>query len=642
MITKFRFIIISIVFPIISSSGQKLEIADIQGKNLISSFTGQSVTLDSNIITATGPGYFFIQTPDNRKPSPQLGSYGVQVYTGQFLNFKSGDWVTLTGTVEEYLSMTRIVSSPSQIKNLGSSGQIPMAVELRPNFPSPDSIDQPDLEKVEGMIIKFTGKSSAPTSFNGLTPLTIGQRPFREPGIVYPGKQGLPVWDGNPEIFWFDPDGLSSLPNIYVPSFTTVEATAIITQNGTSYRALPLEYKVVELPADRPVRRPKSNEVCIGSFNLLQEASSSANFDTRAEKWAAYILQYLNAPDIIALQEVTGQNTLDKLVEKLNDKQPSAGYKGYLGQGTDQLKVAYLVKSSFPIQQPPMPLGISERFENGSLHDRPPLLLKVPISESIQLNLINIHMRSLNGIEGDRSDFVKGKRNAQAISVARMLQGFEGENLLVVGDFNAFPFSDGYVDVTNQLTGLTSLGAEYPTTEIISPPLSNFSTSNLSPQEQYSFTFEGNAELIDQCIGRLHTGLNLTEIQYGRGNADYPELFLTDASNTFHSSDHDGMVIYLDTSGINSTKNLQPVNWKLTYPSPFFSGDCIQISGLEQEQISIQLLDSHGRVLKTVKGKSGDCLPIYTEPVSKGVYFIRSSNGKVQRIDKMLVVGGRP
>ena len=34
------------------------------------------------------------------------------------------------------------------------------------------------------------------------------ERAYREPGIEYPGLPGLPVWDGNPELFEVNADGL--------------------------------------------------------------------------------------------------------------------------------------------------------------------------------------------------------------------------------------------------------------------------------------------------------------------------------------------------------------------------------------------------------------------------------------------------
>ncbi len=68
------------------------------------------------------------------------------------------------------------------------------------------------------------------------------------------------------------------------------------------------------------------------------------------------------------------------------------------------------------------------------------------------------HTRSLGGVDdlfdGDR---VRQKRFEQAQSIAQKAQGFQTANptppLVLIGDYNGFQFTDGYVDVIGQIAG---------------------------------------------------------------------------------------------------------------------------------------------------------------------------------------------
>src|SRR3546814_18717216 len=81
---------------------------------------------------------------------------------------------------------------------------------------------------------------------------------------------------------------------------------------------------------------------------------------------------------------------------------------------------------------------------------------------SLPLTAIVVHQRSLNSAEEDSPSGVRvrAKRQEQARFLANLVQGRQvadpSERTVVLGDFNAFEFNDGYGDSTGTVTSLPS------------------------------------------------------------------------------------------------------------------------------------------------------------------------------------------
>ena len=64
------------------------------------------------------------------------------------------------------------------------------------------------------------------------------------------------------------------------------------------------------------------------------------------------------------------------------------------------------------------------------------------------------HLRSLSGIDGADGERIRAKRRAQAEFLAALIQARQAtERVISVGDYNAFPFNDGLVDVVGTVKG---------------------------------------------------------------------------------------------------------------------------------------------------------------------------------------------
>jgi len=122
----------------------------------------------------------------------------------------------------------------------------------------------------------------------------------------------------------------------------------------------------------------------------------------------------------------------------------------------------------------------------------------------------------------------------------------QGERVVLVGDFNAFQFSDGYVDVLGILTGAPTADATVmPKPDLVEPNLVNM-TDQAPAAGQYSCVFEGNAQQLDHVLMTRDLLPRLAGARYAvaRLGADFPEAFYNDGARPERVSDHDAPVAY--------------------------------------------------------------------------------------------------
>lgn len=607
----------------------ELEIWQIQGSGNVSPHAGSVVRTSSNIVTAVNAASFYMQTPPARSDQNPNTSDGIMVYTGFRPSLQVGDLVTVTGKVQEYFTQTEFGADNISITVVGSGQPVPDPVVVNGQFPGTDPGAVPDLERVEGMLVQINGISTGPTGNNGRFPMRGGgERAFREPGIRYPGLDGYPVWDGNPEVFWFDPDGLGAPDNRLVAGGTLVTATALINGNSWGYLALPLEYTLEGGVGLRPVRDKRADEITVASLNSLRLIFGSGGYGDRVKKTARYIQELMRFPDIIGFQEVGSKRVLDDLAVQLELLDNSMAYDAYLIAADGDIQTGFLVKKNLFSSATVTALGRDETYGSGArLHDRPPLLLEVQLNGGQILRVINLHLRSLNGIEGDDGDRVREKRYEQAVSVANMVQQLRDENLVLLGDFNAFEFTDGYVDVVNQIQGTNSLGALFPLENIVQPPLRNLTLTHQPPAEHYSYVFDGSAQMLDHCLANELPGFVARELAFARGNADQPEAYFDDYQVVNRASDHDGFVLFLSTdTSVPVGSVVRPV-FNLTMPNPIQAGQVIRIDWEEDEAYTLYLLDAMGRICSETHVKGRYLTMTWPEGLMPGLYFLQLSSG---------------
>ncbi|WP_100658159.1 Ig-like domain-containing protein [Alteromonas flava] len=537
-----------------------VEIFDIQSAGMQSPFEGGFVKSLGNIVTAIDSNGFFMQTPVSRSDNDVETSDGIFVFTGSAPSVMVGDEVNVVGQVIEFFDFTEF-SNGTQVTVVSNGNALPPVVEFDENTPSRVQ-PQPEneMERFEGMIVSFDGIASAATDRFGDTAVVVGEtRAFREPGIEYPGIAGLPVWDGNPEIFELNPDGLL-LANQSLFAGQRVSATGPLGYSFGDYQVWPTELTIGETPdLLAPVRTKAAGEMTVGALNMFRPSQVANVYAERLRKISQFVREVMHAPDILAVSEVESLEVLATIAEQINNDDPSINYTAYLEEGNDigGIDVGFLVRSYVEMDAV-VQYGKDTIFEyDGSLlNDRPPLLFKGRVVENgsdFPIQVLVVHNRSLSRV--DSSDRVRNKRLQQAQFVAEIVQDIQTNepdvNLVVTGDFNAYQFTDGYVDVVGHIAG-TAVATDnllWQSSPVF-PVLTN-QVNEIAADEQYSFVFGGSAQVLDHALTTANLSRLVTDFEYARGNSDSPANLVNNDANALRASDHDGLVLFVQMDSDN-------------------------------------------------------------------------------------------
>jgi len=582
------------------------EIYEIQGDGLVSPFVGQTVRTEDNAVTALATDGFFIQTPDFRSDGNVDTSDGIFVFTDSAPTVAVGDRVDVTGSVAEFFFFTELNSPTVTILGAGS---VPQAINFNATVPSLDPTFPScaiEFECYEGMLVEVAeGTVTGPNQRFGSDPfaemhiVAYLDRAFREPGVEFPGlgMPSIPTWDGNPEVFELDPDKLG-LPNQILPAGSTFSATGVLGFEFGGYELWPTGLTVIDpVVLPRMVWPREPGEFTVATLNLFRLfddmddppsfgatgeerndfVANAAAYTTKLVKLSAHIREVLDAPDVLAVQEAEKLGVLEDLAAQIATDEPGISYTAYLIEGNDvgTIDIGFMVRDRVTVDSVTQ-LGYDELFswDGSPLHDRPPLLLEGSCQlefGSSPISVLGVHNRSLSGID-DSSDGerVRLKRYEQAESIATMIQDLQitdpGIPLAVVGDFNAFEFTDGYVDSVGIIKGdfepaESLICATEPCADLVEPDLTN-QVLKLLPDERYSFIFRGSAQVLDHALTSVSLDPEITALTYGRGNADAAVEFGNDDFTSgivpLRASDHDGLVLYLlkDEDGDGVPNNL--------------------------------------------------------------------------------------
>jgi len=617
-------------------------IGNIQGNGRTSPLLNDFIRLKDVVVTATHRDMLFVQPKvDDGDPTT---SAGIMVIWSAAENFSVNDELVIEGIVREKDNNTVI---DAQSISLIAQQQLAIpAVQINNEFPGSQIRNVHALESVEGQLVSFTNLAIVAPSEGGDLAYVSGsdQRPLREPGIKFPGILNLPVWDGNPEVFYIVPNGLGLAANESLHANMKITGTGIIVEEEFNYAIYPIAYIVVEEEQPSIPTIPNEEEFNVASFNTLFLSEESSDYQLRLNKISNYIISQLALPDVIALQEVTGQQEFEDLAERLSSLSGEE-YTPLTENANLFLNNGYLIRNTFTVQKLEA-LGKNLSFEGGSLHDRPPLLLEGKVNTALgtqNLSILNLHQRSLSGITGNNSGFVKRKRSLQSISVSEMVKRLQDENknIIVVGDFNAFQFSDGYVDVVNQIAGTPTLDAEFPVQPQGIIPLLNISATVPAEQDRYSFVFRGNAQMLDHCLVSEFTDFEVSNFQFGRGNCDYPDAML-DQDVPFRASDHDGFSLFLNMNspviaGNPSVASAEAVQ----IPNPFNSNNEISIRIAEKQNVKATMFNMAGQLIYQYSlgaiMEDKVSLP-FIENLASGIYILKLTGRSLDVTRKLVIV----
>jgi len=547
-------------------------IHDIQGNGTVSPFNNQDVST-TGIVTALKSDGFFLQEPDATVDSDPATSEGLFVFTGALPTVAAGDAVTVIGTIGEFFNLTQVSSDSSDITVNTSGNTLPNPITITTTILDPAGTPA-QLEGFEGMRMSASSLTTTSPS-NGFgevfTVLTGVNRPFREAGIeqslsLPPGSPCcVPRFDENPELLMVDTDGQLGSTAITLTSFVTMtNVTGPLDFTFGNYKVLPDTPPTVTANLSATaVPAAATDEFTVASFNLENFFSTFGNFNTKLDKASLAIRNVMRSPDIIGVEEVGDLTTLQALATRLNtDSGGTLNYVAYLEEtdldAENDIDVGFLVNSALVNVTSVTQYGATETFINPlnnqaePLNDRAPLVLRAsvqsPTGSSFPVTVIVNHLRSLIDIDQDPGDGprVREKRRKQAEYLAGLIDSFQdAENLVVVGDFNAFQVNDGYVDVMGTIRGQPTNANEVvlASADLVDPNLTNL-LGTISADQQYSFVFEGNAQVLDHVLVDGEMLARTSRFAYARNNADFPDAFQSDGTRSERISDHDMPVAY--------------------------------------------------------------------------------------------------
>jgi predicted extracellular nuclease len=379
-----------------------------------------------------------------------------------------------------------------------------------------------------------------------------------------------------------------------IPAGSAISAEGVLGFEFGGYELWPTQLMVAAAPLPVPVRSREPLEFTVGSLNMFRffddvddPMTANANGEVirndfvvstdeylrRRDKFVGHILDVLGAPDILAVQEVEKIEVLQDLAADIAAVEPSVVYTAHLIEGNDigTIDVGFFTRETIAVDAVTQ-FGYTEilTFDGSLLNDRPPLMLEarcIADGADIPVKVIAVHNRSLSGIDDPNSGpRVRQKRLEQAQFVAQLVQDEQTADpdvaLVVVGDFNAFEFTDGYVDVVGQIAGDFDAAENLVSDlDLVDPNLTK-RVLTLPAGERYSFIFGGNAQTLDHALTTVGLDPRVMGFEFGRGNADAAVDLINDGTTpenlALRSSDHDGFVLYLteDLDGDGVVDNL--------------------------------------------------------------------------------------
>ncbi|MGA3129887.1 MAG: choice-of-anchor D domain-containing protein [Terracidiphilus sp.] len=338
------------------------------------------------------------------------------------------------------------------------------------------------------------------------------------------------------------------------------------------------EFRVAAYNIERFYNTNSADDIDYNPVTGETEKSSAVDvtptaYANRLAKVSLAIRHVLGNPDIVTLEEPENESVITDIAAQISADAQAAGeadpqYVAY-GTGTSYapytndasgVSVGFLVKSTVDtlnIQQ----FGASNLFTDPrdgatqqTLNDRPPLVLHAGIKRSgavdYPITVIVNHLRSLSD-ENDPSEgvFVRAKKELQAEFLAGLIQEYQaaGEHVVSVGDYNAFEFSDGYIDILGTITNQNVL----PSTQVVepgvaglvNPPATDLATL-LPADQRWSYQEYGNAQILDHIVATADLVAGGAHMAYGHLDSDQPVIAYNDPTTPARTSDHDAAVGY--------------------------------------------------------------------------------------------------
>ena len=572
------------------ATGSALTIMEIQGAAHLSAYDGQSVQTDG-VVTVVRNSSFYLQDPLG--DGNDATSDAVLVFTGATPTVAVGDAVTVVATVDEFypggfdsgnLSTTELIDATITINSsgnplpapivLGNNGRIPPNsvidndslgdVNLTPTFdPENDGIDF--YESVEAMLVQVNdAQVVGGTRFGEI--FVVGDFGANATGVAPSGGVVLSPGDFNPERISIDDAIVDDEPDASVGDTFTAPIVGVMDYSFGNFKLLnfdPLPALNSNFAAETTSLSGDETRLTVATFNVenLDPSDSQDKFDALASQ----IVNNLGAPAIISVEEIQdnsgatndGVTDASQTYQLLIDAVQAAGGPVYEyrdiapldltdgGQPGGNIRVGFLFRpdrvtfvdraGGDAVTDTAVSLGVTGvelsvspgRIDPTNVawdESRKPLVGEFVFGGE-KIIVVTNHFNSKGG---DNPLFGRVQPPVFASEVQRLQQaavvnGFVQDilaldpnaNVIVMGDLNDFQFSA-------------------PVDALEGSELNNL-IETLPANEQYTYQFEGNLQVLDHILVSDNLFNNyLTGVDAVHGNAELD----TDLRFT----DHDPMV----------------------------------------------------------------------------------------------------
>jgi uncharacterized protein len=448
-----------------------------------------------------------------------------------------------------------------------------------------------------GRVEEKTGASESDGVFYGVLKGT--PRPFREIGydiydfLTLPEKERdkikketpkIAVYDHNPERLRIESTAQLGAQPIDVTTYAEIKNLTGVVHYG--YRAYAIYVDADNKPTvsnyikAKVLPAPNERQFSIVSTNLerffddeddpaiKEPIITSEGFERRLKKVSLAIRSYMQTPDVVSVVEVENLAVLKKLADRINKDAEAAGkpnpnYEAFLADGNDigGIDSGFLVKRARVEALETKQFGKDDKFENPVskndvfLNDRPPFLLRASIkdpktNQPFEFTVIVNHLKSFRGYTNDKdAPFVQMKKKLQAEFlakyVAERLKANPNERILLVGDFNFYQFNDGIMDVIGVIKGKPAPKDSVlnSSEDLLNPDLTDL-VDMINVPDRYSYSFDGNAQVLDHFLVNDQFKRYLNGFGFARVNADFPEIYRSDATRVERFSDHDAAIAF--------------------------------------------------------------------------------------------------
>lgn len=578
-------------------------IYEIQGTAHTSPLLGESVTTEG-VVTAVDSNGFYLQ--DAAGDGDNATSDAIFVFTSSAPTVTVGNFAEVSGTVSEFfpggadtgnLSTTQISNATVTIPEvsiqvfptpvvIGTGGRIPPTENINDDAftsfdPDTDGIDF--FESLEAMRVTAQDPLAvAPTNRFGEI-FTVVDNGAGATGISDRGTLNISPDDFNPEKVQIDTD-TDILPGFDIPEVNVgaqlEDVTGVVSYGFGNFEIIPTEeFSVVTASTLQPETtniEGGADKLTVASYNVLNLDPNDNDGDEdvangRFSAIATQIVNNLNAPDVIGLQEIQDNDGSDntnvtsaaETLQQLVDAIQTAGGPEYEfidntfignntsgGQPGGNIRTAFLYNSDRVDFVEDSLTAITDAQAQQTDEDNPFFDSRLPLAAKFTFNgeevtVVNNHFSSKGGsapILGVEQPFeqrqeeveVNGsldERQAQANAVKgyvdEILTADANANVVVLGDLNEFEFVSPVETLAENLTNLTETVPE---------------------NERYSFIFQGNSQSLDHILvsDNLKDNAEFDIVQVNSEFADTPQK----------ASDHDPLVASLSFP----TENMDKIN----------------------------------------------------------------------------------